>query len=266
MTGLIHPITFDDYCAIDAVNQTTIKRFGFAPTPMHFKHEQDNPGEETAGIRIGRAVDCLAFRPGDFDAEFITYLGIRRGKEWESFAAENDGKTILNKTENDRVEGCMAALASDAEFQRCVKHSKTQVAAIANDPELGPLKALIDILPGKQLGWVFDLKTAASGEPSEFGKSAHNLGYEIQACLTLHILRLLGEPREFFGLFVVENEAPFAICHQKFEADSLALEDAMRRLKAWIPRYQECKRTNTWPGYGSEWRDVAIPAWALRNV
>lgn len=266
MNAIIHPITFDDYCQLEGVNQSTIKRFGMSPTPKHFKHEQDNPGEETAGLRIGRAVDCMMFRPSEFADEFVTFPGRRAGKEWEAFKAENDGKTILSMSENDRVDGCIAALAEDSEFMRCLKHSRTQVAALATDPELGPLKALIDILPPAQLGWVFDLKTANTGEPAEFGKSAHNLGYEIQAALALHILRLLGEPRDFFGLFIVENEAPFDICHRKFEADSLAIEDAMRRLKKWIPRYLECKATGIWPGYGSEWQDVAIPAWAMRNI
>lgn len=266
MNGFVHPITFDDYKQIDAVNQSTIKRFGMAPTPKHYKHDLDHPGEETAAIRIGRAVDCLMFRPNDFSAEFVTFPGRRAGKEWEAFAAANDGKTILNSSENKRVDGCIASLGNDSEFMRCLKRSKTQVAAVAQDPALGPLKALIDILPPLSLGWVFDLKTACTGEPAEFGKSAHNLGYEIQAAMTLHILRLLGEPRDFFGLFIVENEAPFDICHRKFEADSLAIEDAMRRVKAWVPRYLECKRTNIWPGYGSEWAEVAIPGWALKNI
>jgi hypothetical protein len=266
MNALVHPITFDDYRQLEGINQSTIKRFGMAPTPMHFKHEQDHPREDSDAIRIGRAVDCLMFRPTDFDAEFITFLGRRAGKDWESFAAENDGKTILNKAENDRVEGCVEALGSDAEFMKAIKYSRNQVAAIAEDPEFGTLKALIDILPPLSLGWVFDLKTACSGESAEFGKTAHNLGYEIQAALTLHILRTMGEPRDFFGLFIVENEAPFAVCHKKFEANSLAIEDAMRRLRQWIPRYRECKATNVWPGYGNEWQDVAIPAWAMRNV
>lgn len=266
MNGVTHPITFDDYSAIPALNQSTIKRFGMAPTPLHYKHDQDHPSEDTAAIRIGRAVDCLIFRPEDFGAEFITFLGRRAGSAWESFAAENDGKTILNKSENDRVEGCVNALGNDPVFMQALHASKTQVAAVAEDPELGPLKALLDMMPPKELGWVFDLKTACSGESAEFGKTAHNLGYEIQAALTLHILRLLGEPRDFFGLFIVENEAPFAVCHKKFEKDSLAVEDAMKRLRQWIPRYRECKAANIWPGYGNEWQDVAIPAWALRSV
>jgi hypothetical protein len=267
MNALIHPITFDDYCEIEGVNQTTLKRFGTAATPKHYKHELDNPKPETAAIRIGRAVDCLAFRPSDFGKEFATWNGDRRGKAWEEFRDAHDGISILNSGENDRVQGCLAALAEDGEFQTCLRGSRTQVAAVCDDEEHGcQRKALIDILPPKSLGWVFDLKTTDSAEQSDFARTAMTVGHHIQAAFTLDILAALGEPRDYFGLFIVEADAPHAICHKKFATDSAELDDAREKIRKWLPEYLICRNMDVWPGYTSEWEDVKFPHWALRRA
>jgi hypothetical protein len=259
--GIYHNLSRAEYDAIPALNQSTVKKFGRARSPYHYRNEK--PRKQTAEMMIGSAVDCLLFTPERYADEYAVWDGERRGSDWKAFKAENQGKSILNASEFDRVEGCIRALKSQPDFNDATRVCKFQVAAWCA-AEIN-MKALIDMLPPVEVGWVFDLKTAGSAEAGEFGKQCYDLGYDIQAAWTLRILELLGQPRTHFGFYIVENDEPFAVNRLHFRADSREINDAEGRADAIAQRYEECRSENLWPDYDPTWKPIKLPPWAYKT-
>ena len=119
-------------------------------------------------------------------------------------------------------------------------------------------------IPG-QPRMVVDLKTAASADPAEAGRVAHNFGYHQQAAWYLDGLRALtGETDVAFIHVIVEKDAPYLVSVTQLDDEALArgrvLNDRAIRL------YKECLATDTWPGYSPTIRSVSLPTWALRDT
>jgi hypothetical protein len=255
-----------EYRQIQAISQSQLKRFGTSKTPMHYRHDADNPRDETPSMRIGRAVDCRAFRPNDYADEFAIFSGKKRqGKAWEEFETANASKTILNITEAERVNGCVATLTNCEDFQQCLACSKYQVAVVAKHPMFNCwAKGLIDIFTpvfNDGNSWLFDLKTADSADATDFSRQAADLGYHVQAAWYFMLLDLCGDPRTTFGFFVVENEAPFVLNRISIHRDSDEIAMANRAIEKWLPRLLQCSQTNLWPGFTEEWKPLSFPRW-----
>ncbi len=71
---------FADYCAIDAVNWSSLKHL-WAGSPLHYKHHRESADKDTTGRKMGRLLHAMAL--GSFDEEFVVFEdGDRRGKVW----------------------------------------------------------------------------------------------------------------------------------------------------------------------------------------
>ena len=58
-----------------------------------------------------RAVHALVLEPENFDRDFAVYEGkTRRGKAWDAFQIEHEGRTILNTREHGEAETIAAAV------------------------------------------------------------------------------------------------------------------------------------------------------------
>lgn len=119
-------------------------------------------------------------------------------------------------------------------------------------------------IPG-QPRMVVDLKTAATANPADAGRVAHNFGYHQQAAWYLDALTATtGETDVAFIHVMVEKEAPYLTSATQLDAEALArgrvLNDRAIRL------YKQCLTTDTWPGYAPTIQPVSLPTWALRDT
>ena len=87
-------MSWADYFALDAENFTRIKTI--SESPALYRWTCDHPPEETAATALGRYVHRVILEPDDPGDDFAIFPGARRaGKEWETFAKANSGKTIF---------------------------------------------------------------------------------------------------------------------------------------------------------------------------
>lgn len=265
--GIHFNVPVDQYRADPGYNQSALKRFGMASTPAHYKWEKDHPTlQDKDYIRIGRFVDhCLMGDETQFP--FVAWsVGRRAGKEWDAFKLKNEDKTILSDEETARGVQASAALLEHEDAASALKISDHQVVIIATHPHFGyRLKGCIDLLPKKDINWVWDIKTAASASEQGFFRQAGNIGYDIQAEFYLALLEYSGRPTHNFGFFVVENDAPFGVNSFYFKAGDPELQVARSKIDSWLPAYHKCVTEDKWPSYDTAWKKIRFKPWQLRG-
>lgn len=130
-------------------------------------------------------------------------------------------------------------------------------------------KALLDYLyPG---GLIRDLKATESCAPGrQLDAKAIRFGYPIQAAAYMHAVEavfpdLAGRAR--FQNIWIEDEWPYEVLISEFGGEALQYGQVMwqRAIDLW----EECTRTNRWPGYQERAAPpyrVALPSWATEEM
>jgi hypothetical protein len=271
--GLHHNVHVDQYRADPAVNQSTLKAFGRAPTPYHFRYQQEHPDEdETPELRIGSKVDAAVLTPLTMDQKFVTFQGERRGNAWKEFKEANAGRTILTASEEARVVGCIQSIGAHTDTQRILRACDKQVVAVGEHPTFEcRMKGAIDLLPdvsrchAAMAEYAFDLKTSADASPEGFAMQCWRLGYAIQAAFYGDLLELCGRKITTFGFIVVENEPPHQVAIHYLPMNSVEIIEARKKYDGWMKTYLSCVEKNEWPGYGSEWTRIEFKPWQLSD-
>lgn len=270
--GIHHGVPRDIYERDPGYRQSTLKAFGAANSPFHFRYEQNNPPKRPAHLRIGDCVDSAIADSAEVHAgKFVIYEDRRQGKVWDAFEEKNADKVILNRTEANTVTDCALALARHDDTQKILAASHKQVVVIAQRPDEIRVKALIDILPDPEranemlLPYPFDLKTAVDASRAGFSDACFKFGYHIQAASYLDILALAGRDATFFGFIVVETTPPHSVAIYYIQRDSPEYLLGKQRYEEYLARYHQCVQKNEWPSYSSDWLKVSFKPWQLRT-
>ena len=108
-----------------------------------------------------------------------------------------------------------------------------------------------------------DLKTTVSADPDEFVRSVTKFQYHMQAAFYLDGLSANGIDGARFLFVAVEKTAPYLV--SVIELDNEALVEGRRLNRQAIDLYDQCVRTDTWPGYGDNIHTISLPRWAMRD-
>lgn len=269
--GIHYDIPVDVYRADLGINQSTLKAFGKAPTPAHYKWKLEHPSKETPELRIGSFVDMTLFTPANI-TKFAVWPETRKGKAWETFEEANSTKTILNGPEDERARGIMQAIDRHEDATKIIKACRYQVVCIAEHPKLGyRMKGALDLLPDLErcspllADYAFDLKCTGDATPEGFARLSWTLGYHIQAAFYLDLLELCGRKANTFGLVAAENHAPHGIKIHYFNRDSNEIRRARELYEKWMEEYMDCIKKNQWPSFSNEWSAVKFKPWMFDN-
>lgn len=271
-SGIHYNVDESEYRADPGLNQSLLKKFGSAKSPMHFKWDQDHPPDkEPDYLKIGRYVDTCIFTPELMVGRFIVWSGSRQGCEWKNFESENKDKTILNRSEYDRCAGIIDAVDNHSDATSIIKACNKQVVVIADHPLGFRMKALVDLLPDEtrchemMLDWAFDAKTCGDASDEGFHDQCFKIGYNLQAAYYMDALRFNGRMVKKFGLLAFESEAPFGIKIHWFDYDSDEIMAARKKYEALALRYSMCLKNNNWTGYGDDWKEIKFKPWQLNK-
>jgi hypothetical protein len=270
--GIHHDIPEDIYRADLGLNQSTLKAFGRANSPAHFRWYEQRPRKETPELRIGNFVDATLFAPKKL-LSFAMWPEHRKGKAWETFEQANSTKTILNGPEYERARNILLAIEAHDDATKLIKACQYQVVVIGDHPALKfRMKGALDMLPDLSrcsallADYVFDLKCTADASDEGFVKQCATFGYHIQAAYYMDLLILCGRKVKTFGFIAAENDAPFGIKIHWFPIDSLEIRRARELYEKWMFEYMECVKKNVWPSYSSEWSRIRFKPWMLDEV
>ena len=184
-------MTHSDYDALPGVRWSYLKEMG--RSPAHYRYAVDHPREDTAALRLGRAVHLAVLQPELFGDSYTTWQGTRRGKDWDIFrlSAEARGVEVLTA---DEVALCLAlqtAVRSDPVAGPLLRVGSAEAPVQWTDPAGGvACKALIDFRDD----CFIDLKTTRDASPGGFGREVVRYGYAGQMAFYRRGLAETGRP------------------------------------------------------------------------
>jgi len=264
--GIHAGISFVDYLALDAVNNTTLKLF--RRTPAHARYAMTHPEEDTAALRTGEACHAAILEPALFAERYVRAPRFdkrtNKGKsDAAAWAADHAFQSPLLPDEWD-----MAAAMRDAVWAHPLARElltgkgQNEMTAIWLDEPTGLLcKARVDRFTSYD-GWsaVVDIKTARDAGERGFAKACAEFFYHQQTAYYLDGLNALAPHKRRFLHLVIEKEAPH--CVIIYELDDPAIEEGRRQYRRALTTLAECREKNDWPGYPVGIYGLDIPHWS----
>lgn len=232
--------------------------------------------EERAHFDIGQAVHLLYLETEKF-SESVCVIEAddwrRKEVQQQRDEARAAGKIpLLTKTADEIVSMRSALLSHPIAGKAFAGEGHSELSLVWKDTETGVwLKARPDWTPAS-FGFLVDLKTSTTANPSDFARKAYCLGYHMQAAWYLDAVEAItGEkPRQFW--FVVQDKSfPFLCSVATFDDDAIAAGRALNR--AAVRKFADCVEKDEWPGYRQETTPekdtafiLALPSWAQRDI
>jgi len=211
-------------------------------SPAHFRYVQDHGIEETAAMRIGSRAHSLLLEGG---RRFAVYPKIRRGKEWDAFAASLDGDvTVLNEREESLAFSAALAVKADPDARDLLTGAvEKQIRWEINGRACFGTPDALTLTKGD----LSDLKVTADASPEKFPWHAGRQGWLAQLVWYKDGLVSIGREVNGLHLVAVEAKPPHVVTCYRL---TTAAEDLGRRTyRALFERLQVCEAANHWPGY-----------------
>lgn len=229
-------------------------------SPRHYqiaKARPFDPQGATSFYRVGSALHCLVLEPDKYDETFAVYPGkVRRGKEYDAWAAANADKVHLSDREELVADKCAdAVLSSDLATSYLGEHR--ELAVTWADPDtLIPCKGRVDTF----VDGLVEIKTT-SKPLKQFGRAIFSYNYHAQVAWYTDGLRANGHDLPGNPVIIaVETTEPFGCA--VFALPPEVVEAGRRKYKGWLRKLAECEAKDEWPGYGGgELVWVELPPW-----
>lgn len=248
-----------DYFKDPRINWTSLKNM--LESPLVYKHRLEHEMVDTAALAMGRLTHTLVFEPEKFGAAYAVFKGkTRRGKVWDEFRAENEGKTIFKPDEIGTAVAMADAVRNHPLVVPYLDGGLFEHAIFWTDPDTGlECKGRPDwIIPKRRI--LIDLKTAVSAEKRRFGIAAGRLGYHMQMSVYANgIYHALGWKPEAVKIIVVEKNPPHEVSIFPVKAEDIML--AADEVSGLLRQVKACRQTNLWPGRYLEEQELQLPAY-----
>lgn len=271
---LIDGMTFREYCADPAMNQSLLKEAG-KKTYAHMQWRMGHPKEDTAAMKLGRLAHCLALQPDTFAIEYVQGLDItRRGeknkKRWVEFERENRAREIVTAEQIATASAMVDAIKTlpqnaDARDTLLSIGARKEVSGFWRDEKTGVLcKMRVDVLLDMgEFYIVVDYKTCADLTEHAWRGAMAKFGYGFQGAYYIDgVTAITGKPAVFW-LVAQEKEEPY-FCRVVAPVEPRTIEAGRLEYKRALVGYKECKETGVWPAYPTGPMDAA--EYSLREI
>jgi exodeoxyribonuclease VIII len=263
--GIYEGMSFDDYCQIDAINNSSLKVMK-EKSPKHYKYYVECGREETDAMRIGSALHTRILEPDAFDSRYIVIPDVDRrtkaGKEVYQ-EAESDGRTIVKQSEMEMMEAIVENLRQK-NVASLLGGVKLETCIVWTDEDTGLLcKARMDFWR-QAFNYIGDLKSTVDACPEHFSREVIRYLYHQQAAFYVDGMKTLtlSEPR--FYLIPVEKSPPYDSA--AYELDDDALRAGRLSYKASLKTIKSCQESGVWPGYCHKGvAPLYLPDWYLKQ-
>jgi hypothetical protein len=260
-TEIIPGLSFSEYVRLPGINSHSCKA---GLTSMRHMHRQRTApiGKDSPSMRFGRLMHASILEPERFDSLVTVWTGgVRRGKLWEAFKAENDPEWIVTAEEHARLGDMRAAIEGHDYAKMILGPGDAEVVIRWQDRTYGWAKARIDKCCS---GWIYDIKTTSYIERHAFARQAERLHYFDQFGWYAHGYEIAAEQFSQFMVVAVESDPPYDVVAYEVPKDLL---HAGYETYAEIARqYHTCTQINQFPGISSELLQLERPgAWSAMD-
>jgi len=288
--GVHYDVPFEEYKAWDAANVSLLNRME-SRSPLHARHEKDNPKSPTAALIEGTAIHKLILEPHEFYDEYKVAPQCGAIKK-------SSGERCTNKATRMLADGsqylcgvhakglptveipanhCIASedFVRWKNIAKAVKNhslankliesaSHTEVSLLWMDEQTGlPCKARLDALM-TGLNMLGDLKTTEdAGE--DFARSVHKYSYYRQAAWYLRGAQTCGLDVDAFAFIAIEKQPPHDVV--VYQTPERLTNIGNQELDGMMRKYAEVYDSGEWSGYSPTevvWLD--LPEWRNRQI
>lgn len=270
----VEQMTDDDYFALDAVDQTSLKKM--LVSPLAYSDYLTGEHGYSSALEFGKAAHSMVLGSGP-QVVAKPNLRTKEGKALRDRLVEQYGADDIVWLSADDVEKVQAMRDMVGDFFTKLD-GQPEVAMIAADPDTGLLiKGKADWLPSTPdpdgVLRIRDYKTTVKS-PDEFGRSCWQYGYHIQAAFYMRLYRLtMPEYKGPLGFeFVVqEKNPPFDWRVWRFDEHSPIITElaepkickALKQIKSFRDLYPDPLEAMRGYGLSKVPQEIAFPDWRL---
>ncbi len=270
--GISYDVSWEDYRAFDAINQSSIK--DGERSMLHMRDGRDNPKPATDPMKFGTLLHAGQLEPLEIANRYVVAPDLTEGIEakvpratkvfkerMKAFVEANEGKEVVTQDEYDRVLAIVTAIAKHPAASRLFgRQGGREVTLVWEDADTGLLcKARCDALVLDAWETIGDLKSTRDASPPEFVKSIARYGYGLQAAFCLDGLAACGHANANFVIIACESEPPHGVAAYEIDGDWLKFGRVdYRRI---LRQYAKCLSSGEWPGYSMEVEQPEVPKW-----
>lgn len=267
--GLYYGVRFEDYQAIDAVNNSVLKILSDErQSPRHAKYYIDNGRPDTPALKFGRALDAHILEPLRFMELYAIYPECdKRTKEGKAIYQEfemsrNSDQELIGQKDYEKIIQIYNSVIN-SQAMRLIEGGQSQVVAVWRDKATGLLcKSRMDYYQ-KDIPMITDLKSTQDASPDGFGYDVFKYAYYQQAGFYCMGHEVLTGYDPCFAIFAIEKEEPYV--HTSFELGMKTIEAGKNAARKALAKYKECKESGVWPMYSDKVLMLDMPAWAIQK-
>lgn len=261
--GIFYGVKAEDYHKVEALSASGAKLL--LRSPAHYRAQREKPKAPTAAMLMGTIVHGLVLEPATFSQDIAVAPKFDRRtsfgkKAAEEFAADNEGKMIIDQDSYDRARNIADAVMACPLAAEEFRDGHSEVTLFWDEHGVR-CKSRLDYLRG---GSIIDLKTCTDASPDGFARQVANLQYHVQAAHYLAGYReTVGWDADRFVFVAVENDAPYSV--GVYTLDPLALQTGRILIKRAASAYKTALELDDWRSYQQEIIELALPGWATIN-
>lgn len=261
-------VSWSDYLAIPAINQSTLK--WIAKSPLHYLHVLESGGSKaTAAMRLGSAAHLATLEPErvlDSVAVWTAPPGKKTdnfsGKEYELFkaAADAEHREVIKQRELDEAYAIAEAVRTNKLAARYLKRGTPESVLVWVDKATGLLcKARVDWLSLSVPDVMVELKTSADVSPWVFSGRYAKMGYDVQTAFYCDGYEAITGRPLYAKCVAVEAGEP----HDVIVYDLAEVVDVGRELyRGYLGKVAECRKEARWPGQSPDSElTLTLPKW-----
>lgn len=270
----VEQMTDDDYFALDAVDQTSLKKM--LVSPLAYSDYLTGEHGYSSALEFGKAAHSMVLGSGP-QVVAKPNLRTKEGKALRDRLVEQYGADDIVWLSADDVEKVQAMRDMVGDFFTKLD-GQPEVAMIAADPDTGLLiKGKADWLPSTPdpdgVLRIRDYKTTVKS-PDEFERSCWQYGYHIQAAFYMRLYRLTHSDyrgRLGFEFIVQEKNPPFDWRVWRFDEHSPIITElaepkickALKQIKSFRDLYPDPLEAMRGYGLSKVPQEIAFPDWRL---
>lgn len=217
----------------------------YGRSPAHGHHARTVDSTATRAMELGTAVHALIFG----NRKVLPYEGVRRGKGYEAFAAENQESVILPSDEYEKAQRMADSVRSSKVAEPWLKGEVERTILFSH---MGiECRATPDV---RGNDFLTELKTSSSSDPARFVWHALRMHYHAQLRWQEYAC---GHPIGHHIIVCVESAEPYPVT--VFYLEQRALMAGEKLLTLWMERLKGCEASGEFPGYTQTMTPLDVP-------
>lgn len=258
-----------EYHAIDAANFSRLAEFD--KSAAHVYEYLINPQPPTKPMSLGTAVHHAILHPDTFDSSYVEgpegdMRTTTMKAKWAQVREGHPEKTIIRGKEWKHCLTMRDTVWKHPYAAALLKDGLSEVPYFWEDPQTGLFcKARFDHLGTSPDGWptLVDVKSIVEATEHVIQQHIARYAYHCQGAHYGNGLNVLAPAERRFVLLFVESSPPYSV--RTVEPGFATMELGRRKVAGWLKQYDECLKTDRWPGYSTGLDTVDVPEWVFRQ-